>query len=141
MAFSGYNIDAPAARGVVSAARGRFDDLDGMENTIEVAGEAVADAAVEADINTALKSAFSDFLRPFVVTMISTADNIFTTTDSVINTYDNADTQMSDEVKTQAVQDMVYDAKAYDNVPDYSASDSTAGDGQGADANTEGYDW
>lgn len=141
MAWSDYDIDPDAARPIVQRARGRFDDLNGMENTLETTGEAVADAADEDKINTALKNAQTNFLHPFTVTMIRTAESIFDGTDNVINIYDNADTDMSEAARDKAVEDMKWENGQYDNVPDYTSSDSTAADGQGAAPNTEGYDW
>lgn len=143
MAFSGYSIDPAVARGVVNSARNRFDDLHGMENTLETTGEAVAVAADEDEINTALQESFTNFLRPFVVTMITSATSIFTATDDVINIYDNADTTMADDsdAQEQAVDDMAAKAKTYDNVADYSDTVSTADDGQGPAANENGHDW
>lgn len=130
MAFSDYNISAEAARGIVTSARNRFQDLDGMENRLEATGDAVASAADEDKITQALKDSYTTFQRPFVVTMIETADNIFSTTDNVINIYDNADTTMSEDAQSSAVRDMVDEAQKYDNVPDYSATDSTGDQGK-----------
>ncbi|GAA1657024.1 hypothetical protein GCM10010977_11080 [Citricoccus zhacaiensis] len=130
MAFNDYNISADAARGIVESARNRFQDLDGMENKLQATGDAVASAADEAKITTALKDSYTNFQRPFVVTMITTADNIFSTTDNVINIYDNADTSMAEDAKATAVEDMGYEATKYDNVPDYSPTDSTGDQGK-----------
>ncbi|MEW1980396.1 hypothetical protein AB0333_05635 [Citricoccus sp. NPDC079358] len=130
MGFSDYEISADPARAIVESARGRFQDLDGMENKLEATGDAVASAADEDKITKALKDSYTNFQRPFVVTMISTADSIFSTTDNVINIYDNADSSMADDAKATAVEDMVYEATKYDNVPDYSATDSTGDQGK-----------
>jgi len=143
VAWNAYDIDPDVARPIVQRARGRFEDLQGLENQLELTGEAVADAAQEDDINAALKTIQTDFLRPFVVTMIRTAENIFDTADNVVNIYANADTTMADDAaaRQRAVEQMEGQARAYDNVPAYSAGDTTSPDGQGAEANTEGYDW
>lgn len=125
MAFNGYDIDAPGARNAVKAARDRFDDMNGIEHSLKDANSKVSEAALEEKIATALETCYSQFLHPFTVTLIDTGTNIFDATDSAINAYDNGDTQMSDAAKSIAVADMTSAFNTYDNMPEYSESNTT----------------
>lgn len=125
MAFNGYDIDTEASRTVVKNARDRFDDMNGMEHSLQGANAKVSDAAQEEDITAALETCYSQFLRPFTVTMIETGKNIFDATDSLINAYDNGDSEMSDRAKSEAVEDMGGAIGQYEDIPNYSETDTT----------------
>ena len=136
MAVDGYEINTPAdARGIINKARGRFDDIDGIEWEIETTGEGAANAAKESSINNALQDAFTNFLRPFVVTMITAGRKSFDGTESIINIYDNADTNM-----TSAPQQMQNEIELMDDLPEYKTSTRT-GDYTPVVTSTEGYNW
>lgn len=136
MAVDGYKIDTPDdVRGIINRARGRFDDIDGIEWKIETTGEAAANAAKEADINDAMKDAYTNFLRPFVVTMISAGRKVFDGTESVVNIYDNADTTMS-----QSAGQIENEIELMDDLPDYKSSTKT-GEYSPVVTSPGGYDW
>lgn len=121
-----YNIDIPAARQTVTNARGQFDDLDGIENTLKTTGEAMATTALESDINTALDAAYDNFLRPMAVTMVLAGRQLFDNTDSVITIYDNADLEMGKRADVYTESDIATQVRRSGEVPDYSASSRTA---------------
>ncbi len=125
MALDGYEIDPEAARGVVKTARDRFSDMNGMEHSMQDANSKVSEAVRDEEIVAALETCYSQFLRPFTVTMIDTGTNIFACTDDVINAYDNGDTEMSDRAKNKAVEDIGDAIGGYEDIPSYSESDTT----------------
>lgn len=125
MAFSGYDIEPDAARGVIATARNRFDDIDGIEHKIESDGVAAGTASKEDAIDGALQDAFENFLKPFVVVMIEAGRKTFDGTESVVNIYDNADTSMSENVQATAVSDMLHEVELMDQLPDYDQDAST----------------
>ncbi|NUL47637.1 hypothetical protein F7P69_20880 [Cellulosimicrobium funkei] len=134
MAFGGYDINVDEARGVVSTARTTFTALEGIENSIQTDADAAAGATEEGEIQQAMTDVLTNFLRPFVVTMVNSGKHVFDTTDNVITTYDNADSDIS--LQSSAATDMVEDVADIGETPDYSSTTTT---GNGDDPH-EGYE-
>jgi hypothetical protein len=123
--MSKWNINVPAALGVVKDAGVDFDPVDGIEKTIQTAGSACCDAAVDERIFTAMNQCYDNALRPLSVTMVKSARSIFSKTKSIINTYDNADLDMGTAGKKAETQAIETKVKGMDDVPSYSPGEST----------------
>lgn len=144
-----YTIDVAAAQAAVSGARGEFDDLYGHEGRIEVAGEHLAQAAEEDKINSALRQAFVDFLKPWTVSLVTQGRNILDAGDSIISEFVTADGKMEDagNVLKRASIEML--ANSVDDVPDYDAGASTSstspantfGGKNSNPSSNDGYEW
>lgn len=143
MGWGDYNIDVAPARAAISAARGRWDDIDGIEHEIELTGEAAATASKEDSINSALQEAFTDFLRPFVVTMIKSGRQTFVCGDNVVTTFENADTAASDVAdarQEEAIGQIKHATEIVDATPSYSEKDET-GAAPTVVRSKEAYNW
>ncbi|WP_372699022.1 hypothetical protein [Arthrobacter sp. JSM 101049] len=141
-----YNIQVTDARSAVTSARNEFDDLDGQEGRIEVAGEALANALEEDALNTALKQVFSDFLKPWTVTLVDHGNNLLNAADSIISEFVAADGDMEDSANKQHVRDIAKIIDTVDDTPDYDPKSSTSSTSAantygGANSSDGRYEW
>ncbi|MDI3329930.1 MAG: hypothetical protein QJR09_04235 [Micrococcus sp.] len=134
--MDGYDIDKAGARGAIASARSIWSGLHGLENSIEASGEAAATATQEDDINAAMSHAFTNFLRPFTVITVQMGDRAFDGADNVINIYETADSEMSDNAKAQGMAGALAESQ---ELTSYNGSESTGG--KRPEAVDGGYDW
>lgn len=141
-----YNIQVTDARAAVTNARNEFDDLDGQEGRIEVAGEALANALDEDRLNTALVRVFSDFLKPWTVTLVDHGNNLLNAADTIVSEFVAADGDMEDAANKQHVRDIAKIIDTVDDTPDYdpasSSSSTSAANTYGGTNSSDGrHEW
>lgn len=141
-----YTIEVDKARSAVASARGEFDDLFGHEGRIEEAGESLADAVEEDEINSALNQVFSDFLKPWTVTFVDHGKNLLNAADSIISEFVVADGKMEDSGNSREVREIGKIIDTVDDTPDFDPESSTSSTSAantygGTNSNDGKYDW